>query len=177
MTPDVNVLVAASRADHPHHAVARAWLEAALDASMAGAAFTLMPMVLVSFVRLVTSPKIFRLATPIEDAVAFADALLTSPGVQLALDRDTACRMFDMPPDREGDVAVVAHEHWCIGSAAKNHDLSGLEGHRLRTHGGLSEAKVPFILNRPLNEAYRLKCASQPLKSWQIFDYAINGTL
>lgn len=84
MTPDVNVLVAASRADHPHHAVARAWLEAALDASMAGAAFTLMPMVLVSFVRLVTSPKIFRLATPIEDAVAFADALLTSPGVQLA---------------------------------------------------------------------------------------------
>lgn len=84
MTPDVNVLVAASRADHPHHAVARAWLEAALDASMAGAAFTLVPMVLVSFVRLVTSPKIFRLATPIEDAVAFADALLTSPGVQLA---------------------------------------------------------------------------------------------
>ena len=105
------------------------------------------------------------------------DAIGDAPGVQLALDRDTACRMFDMPPDREGDVAVVAHEHWCIGSAAKNHDLSGLEGHRLRTHGGLSEAKVPFILNRPLNEAYRLKCASQPLKSWQIFDYAINGTL
>jgi len=84
MTPDVNVLVAASRADHPHHAVARAWLEAALDASMAGAAFTLVPMVLVSFVRLVTSPKIFRLATPIEDAVAFVDALLASPGVRLA---------------------------------------------------------------------------------------------
>ena len=84
MTPDVNVLVAASRADHPHHAVARAWLEAALDASMAGAAFTLMPMVLASLLRLVTSPKIFDLPTPIEDAVAFADALLTSPGVQLA---------------------------------------------------------------------------------------------
>ena len=84
MTPDVNVLVAASRADHPHHAVARAWLEAALDASMAGAAFTLMPMVLASFFRLVTSPKIFHLATPIEDAVAFVDALLASPGVQLA---------------------------------------------------------------------------------------------
>ena len=84
MTPDVNVLVAASRADHPHHAVARAWLEAALDASMAGAAFTLMPMVLASLLRLVTSPKIFDLPTPIEDAVAFADALLASPGVQLA---------------------------------------------------------------------------------------------
>lgn len=45
---------------------------------------TLMPMVLVSFLRLVTSPRIFRQATPIEDAVAFVDALLASPGVQLA---------------------------------------------------------------------------------------------
>jgi len=84
MTPDVNVLVAASRADHPHHAVARAWLEEALTASGAGAVFTLMPMVLASFLRLVTSPKIFHLATPVEDAVAFVDALLASPGVRLA---------------------------------------------------------------------------------------------
>jgi len=84
MTPDVNVLVAASRDDHPHHAVARGWLEAAVGASAAGAALTLMPMVLASFLRLVTSPKIFNRATPIEDAVAFVDALLASPGVQLA---------------------------------------------------------------------------------------------
>ena len=84
MTPDVNVLVAASRTDHPHHAVARDWLEAALGTSGTGAAFTLMPMVLASFLRLVTSPKIFQQATPIEDAVAFVDALLASPGVQLA---------------------------------------------------------------------------------------------
>ena len=84
MTPDVNVLVAASRADHPHHAVARAWLEEAVNASGAGAAFTLMPMVLTSFLRLVTSPKIFQMATPIEAAVAFFDALLASPGVRLA---------------------------------------------------------------------------------------------
>lgn len=84
MTPDVNVLVAASRIDHPHHAVARAWLEEAIGASGTGAALTLMPMVLASFLRLVTSPKIFHLATPIEDAVAFIDALMASPGVQLA---------------------------------------------------------------------------------------------
>jgi toxin-antitoxin system PIN domain toxin len=84
MTPDVNVLVAASRTDHPHHAVARDWLEETLGESGAGAAFTLMPMVLASFLRLVTSPKIFQLATPIEDAIAFVDALLASPGVQLA---------------------------------------------------------------------------------------------
>jgi len=84
MTPDVNVLVAASRADHPHHAVARDWIEGALGSAAAGASLTLMPMVLASFLRLVTSPRVFRLATPIDDAVAFVDALLTYPGVQLA---------------------------------------------------------------------------------------------
>jgi len=84
MTPDVNVLVAASRTDHPHHAVARNWLEAAIAASGTGPALTLMPMVVASFLRLVTSPKIFQRATPIEDAVAFVDAMLLVPGVQLA---------------------------------------------------------------------------------------------
>jgi phosphonoacetate hydrolase len=98
-------------------------------------------------------------------------------GIELALDKATVCRMFEMPPDREGDVAVIAREDVCIGGSEKNHDLSGLKGHRLRTHGGVSEAKVPFILSRPLNEAYKVKAAGQPLKSCQIFDYAINGTV
>ncbi len=84
MTPDVNVLVAASRADHPHHGVARDWLEASLGQAGTGAAFTLMPMVVASFLRLVTSPKIFLMPTPVEDAVAFIDALLATPGVQMA---------------------------------------------------------------------------------------------
>ncbi len=84
MTPDVNVLVAASRNDHPHHELARQWLEEALGTSGTGAAFTLMPMVLASFLRLVTSPKIFQNPTPLEDAVAFLDALIATPGVQLA---------------------------------------------------------------------------------------------
>lgn len=84
MTPDVNVLVAASRSDHPHHAVARDWLEKAIGGAGAVATLTLMPMVLASFLRLVTSPKVFQLATPTEDAVAFIDALVASPGVQLA---------------------------------------------------------------------------------------------
>ena len=84
MTPDVNVLVAASRGDHPHHAVARAWLEEAVVGAAAGSALTLMPMVLTSFLRLVTSPRIFLVPTPIDDALNFVDALLAAPGVQLA---------------------------------------------------------------------------------------------
>jgi uncharacterized protein len=84
MTPDVNVLVAAFRSDHPHHTVARAWLERAVFAAAAGSALTLMPMVLASYLRLVTSPKIFQLPTPVDAAVDFADALLAVPGVHLA---------------------------------------------------------------------------------------------
>jgi len=82
MTPDVNVLVAAFRADHPHHAMARAWLEQALTAASSGASFSVMPMVTASFLRLVTSPRIFQQPTPIDDAVAFIDALLSAPGVR-----------------------------------------------------------------------------------------------
>ena len=83
MTPDVNVLVAAFRDDHPHHSMARAWLEQALTAASSGATFSVMPMVTASFLRLVTSPRIFQQPTPIDDAVAFIDALLSAPGVRL----------------------------------------------------------------------------------------------
>ncbi|SHN37499.1 TA system VapC family ribonuclease toxin [Rhizobacter sp. OV335] len=84
MTPDVNVLVAAFRSDHPHHGVARPWLEQAAAAVSSGATLTVMPMVVASFLRLVTSPRIFQSPAPIEQAVDFVDALLAVPGVQLA---------------------------------------------------------------------------------------------
>jgi toxin-antitoxin system PIN domain toxin len=84
MTPDVNVLVAASRSDHPHHAIARNRLEKAAAAAALGSTLVLMPMVLASFLRLVSSPKIFQEPTPVEDAVAFIDALLAAQGVHLA---------------------------------------------------------------------------------------------
>ena len=45
----------------------------------------------------------------------------------------------------------------------------------MRTHGGVSEAKVPIIINRPLNDEYRLKMAGGTLKSYQVFDFALNG--
>ena len=155
------------------------WLQDVLDAEFgAGATTVICPITdafvahhgaLGGFVRVWTRSRV----TPrqIIDAIAGID------GIELALDRDTACRLFDLPPDREGDVAVVARQDTCIGGSARQHDLSGLKGHRLRTHGGVSEAKVPLIINRALNEAYKRKAASQVLKSWQVFDFAINGTV
>jgi len=96
-------------------------------------------------------------------------------GVEQALSREDVCRLYDLPPDREGDVAVISRADVCIGGAEAEHDLAGLKGHRLRTHGGTSEAKVPIIINRPLNDDYRLKIAGGTLKSYQVFDFALNG--
>lgn len=82
MTPDVNVLVAASRSDHPHHASARTWLEQAITDASQGTPLKLQPMVIASFLRLVTHPKIFVHPTPMPEALRFVDALLTAPGVE-----------------------------------------------------------------------------------------------
>jgi len=96
-------------------------------------------------------------------------------GLESVLDKETACRVHDLPADREADVVVIAAADVCVGAAEKDHDLSGLKGHRLRSHGGVSEAKVPFILSAPLNDAYRLKAGAATPKSYQIFDFALNG--
>jgi toxin-antitoxin system PIN domain toxin len=82
MTPDVNVLIAVSRSDHPHHKTAYACLNEAAAACAEGASLKLMPMVVASFLRLVTNPKIFLHPTPVADAVNFIDALLAVPGVE-----------------------------------------------------------------------------------------------
>ena len=98
------------------------------------------------------------------------------PGVESVYDKETACRLLDLPADREGDVVVISTANVCIGGAEKDHDLSGLDGHRLRTHGGVAEAKVPIILSAPLNDAYKLRAGVKTLKSYEVFDVAINGT-
>jgi phosphonoacetate hydrolase len=98
------------------------------------------------------------------------------PGIERVLDGPTAAREFDLPLDREGDVVVIGDRGTCIGTARADHDLSGLSGHRLRSHGALTEARVPFVLNRPLVPEYERRAAFG-VKSHQIFDYAINGTL
>ena len=83
MTPDVNVLIAASRSDHPHHKTAFSALTEAIAACADGATLRLMPMVVASFLRLVTNPKIFIQPTPVDDATRFVDALVAVPGVDM----------------------------------------------------------------------------------------------
>ena len=97
------------------------------------------------------------------------------PGVEQVLDRDGAAREHELPYDREGDVVVISDRFTCIGAAERDHDLSELAGHRLRTHGGIAEATVPFVLSHPVDEAHRLEAESQGLRSHDIFRFALNG--
>ena len=106
------------------------------------------------------------------DVMKLAEGL---DGVEAVFDKQTAAKTFELPLDREGDVVVISNVGTCIGAAEADHDLSGLKGHRLRTHGGISEARVPFILNRPLTAGYAERAAARPLRSYEVFDFAING--
>ncbi len=105
---------------------------------------------------------------------AIIDLIRDMPGIAAALDRETVCRRFELPPDREGDVAVIGDVNTVIGASVADHDLSKLADARLRSHGSTTEARVPFILSRPVSAEFQRR-AEQGLKSRQIFEYAING--
>lgn len=97
------------------------------------------------------------------------------PGVEMALSRQQACARFELPEDREADVVVIGDAGTVLGASRSDHDLSQLADGRLRSHGAVAEAKVPFILSRPLSTVYRERAARGSLKSHAIFDFAING--
>jgi len=83
---------------------------------------------------------------------------------------------MDQPLDREGDLAVMGDKGTVIGARRCDHDLDALKGTRLRSHGSIWEADVPFIISAPLNAEYRRKAGAGLLRSHQIFDFAVNGT-
>ena len=96
-------------------------------------------------------------------------------GIEAVYERAAACREFDLPPDREGDIVVVSNANTAIGRSEAEHDLSELQGYRLRSHGGLAERYVPFILSEPLTDDFARRAGRGTINSYEIFDYAING--
>ncbi|MGO4724602.1 MULTISPECIES: phosphonoacetate hydrolase [unclassified Inquilinus] len=67
-------------------------------------------------------------------------------GITVAIGREEACARFELPPDRIGDIVLVSAENKVIGTSADRHDLSALK-EPLRSHGGLTEQVIPFIVN------------------------------
>ncbi len=109
------------------------------------------------------------------DIPALMAASAQLPGVALVLGAADAARRFELPLDREGDFIVLGDANTAIGASREEHDLSGLAGHRLRSHGGLGEQPVPFILSRPLAAEYRHIAETGRLRNYDIFDFALNG--
>jgi phosphonoacetate hydrolase len=107
------------------------------------------------------------------DAVTNVVAAL--PGIERVLDADAAAREFDLPRDMEGDLVVLGDRNTVIGARREDHDLSGLAGHRLRSHGGRWEQRVPFIVSHPLNPAYAARAIAPNLHNYDIFDFVLNG--
>jgi phosphonoacetate hydrolase len=103
------------------------------------------------------------------------EAIEDVPGLERVLSRDAVSREFDLPFESEGDLAVLGDRQTVIGAREVDHDLSGLKGHRLRTHGSVYEADVPVILSRPVREAYARRAEEARLHSYQVLDYALNG--
>ena len=88
---------------------------------------------------------------PVGADVAGVMARLRSvAGITLVLDRAEAVRRFELPGDRIGDVVMISGENMTLGTSAHRHDLAALN-EPLRSHGGLSEQVVPFIVNRVLD--------------------------
>ena len=105
---------------------------------------------------------------------ALARAVRGLPGVDQVLDRAAASAEYELPLDREADLVVTGDRNTVIGASAAEHDLSDLAGHRLRSHGGRAEQRVPFLLSHPLNPAYRERAKAR-LRNFDIFDFALNG--
>ncbi len=97
------------------------------------------------------------------------DALLAMQGVERVLSRDEAVRQFELAGDRIGDLIVIGDHLTVLGTTEARHDLSGLTV-PLRSHGGMSEQKVPLLFNRPVKGVD----VRRRLRNFDVFDLALN---
>jgi phosphonoacetate hydrolase len=102
-------------------------------------------------------------------AAEMAAKLKVMPGIEAALSKQDAASRFELPADRLGDLVVVSTKHKVLGTSAARHDLSGLT-EPLRSHGGVSEQKVPLLCNRKL----AADAAQRHWRNFDAFDLALN---
>lgn len=96
-------------------------------------------------------------------------ALQGLPGIDVVMTREQAVERFELAGDRIGDLVVVSDHLTVLGTSAARHDLSGLTV-PLRSHGGISEQKVPLLFNRPLQGVD----PARRLRNFDVFDLALN---
>jgi len=89
-------------------------------------------------------------------------------GVEQVLTREAAAQTFELPSDRIGELVVVTEKTRAVGTSPDRHDLSGLEV-PLRSHGGVSEQRVPLVVNRHV-----AGIEGRRLRNFDAFDIALN---
>jgi len=104
-----------------------------------------------------------------ERAEDLLQTLRSTEGILYAFNRQDGCREFELPEDRLGDVIVVSDLHKVLGTSVDRHDLTALE-EPLRSHGGITEQRVPLLFNRPVRAAIGLG----RLRNFDIYDVALN---
>ena len=102
------------------------------------------------------------------DLEAIKSRIAALDGIDVVLTRAEACARFELPPDRIGDLVVTSTTSKVLGTRADLHDLSGLD-EPLRSHGGLTEQRVPLIANRKVHLP-----AGRTLRNFDAFDVALN---
>ncbi len=98
-------------------------------------------------------------ATDTAATAALIAELAAVPGVATVLTREEACARFELPGDRIGELVVISERNTALGTTPDRHDISGFT-EPLRSHGGLTEQRVPFLVNEPtgpLPEGHRLR--------------------
>ena len=96
-------------------------------------------------------------------------------GILSVMNRADACEQFELPADRMGDIVVISGENMTVGTSEHRHDLAALN-EPLRSHGGLTEQVVPFIVNRDMPslgeapglrnfDALRVACAAAAMET------------
>jgi phosphonoacetate hydrolase len=103
------------------------------------------------------------------DSAALVRELQALRGMEVVLTREAAAERFELPADRIGDLVCVSERFTVIGTSASRHDLSGLDA-PLRSHGGISEQRVPLVLNRKLKGLD----ANRRWRNFDAFDLALN---
>ncbi|MDN5786630.1 phosphonoacetate hydrolase [Pseudorhodobacter sp.] len=100
------------------------------------------------------------------DVAGIIARLAAKPELLDVMDKAEAVRRFELPADRIGDIVMISTENMTIGTSAHRHDLAALN-EPLRSHGGLTEQVVPFIVNRVID------LPSKPvLRNFDAFYYA-----
>ena len=104
-----------------------------------------------------------------DELIEVVERLELTDGIMVVLSREAACARFKLPPDREGDLIVLADRDHVLGSSPDRHDLSQLK-EPLRSHGGVTEQRVPLLLNRPCEGL----SPNAPLRNFDAFHLALN---